>query len=358
MKKKTYIECHFGTFYYIHDTEIGEEIFRAILEQGYEFIPLRPKQREKMLKAPEAFKIWFSKKWPPAYLKKERIGIFTGDGNRPGTYMEVHFRISDPEIKWGNFSTLEYVIEEPWLRLSNHLQCYLAIAKRIYEITNSAFGYIQSRDLIEYESLERCLQGPYWANFYGPEYVEMFGKKKVETMPCYKLEWLPDGGALVLLCENPFDFDTEENRKKAKAIKKHLGRRYFYRRFLPTYVPRFRFKSYEVVETSAETLLKAVSREDEESAWFALDTLGRKKVKEAAPALVKMLEERRNKSSASYIALVLSEIGDERALPVLEDILKDEHYIKPDERKYVIWTIKRIKGEIKTSLYKEWPFSP
>ncbi len=115
---------------------------------------------------------------------------------------------------------------------------------------------------------------------------------------------------------------------------------------------------YEIDETAAQAMVKAIGDEDELIAEFALDTLGRKKAKEAAPLLVEILQERRHKKYAAFIALVLGEIGDKRALPVLEDILKDEDYIKPDKRKDVIWAIKKIKGEIKTSLYEEWPFSP
>ncbi len=115
---------------------------------------------------------------------------------------------------------------------------------------------------------------------------------------------------------------------------------------------------YEIDETAAQALVKAIGDEDELIAEFALDTLGRKKAKEAVPLLVGILQERRHKKYAAFIALVLGEIGDKRALPVLEDILEDEDYIKPDKRKDVIWAIKKIKGEIKTSLYEEWPFSP
>jgi HEAT repeat protein len=108
---------------------------------------------------------------------------------------------------------------------------------------------------------------------------------------------------------------------------------------------------YEIDETAAKALVKAIGDEDEFIAQEALDTLGRKKVKEAVPLLIEILRERRHKEYAPFIALVLGEIGDEKALPVLQDILKDEDYIKLQERESVIWAIKKIKGEIKTSLY-------
>jgi len=108
---------------------------------------------------------------------------------------------------------------------------------------------------------------------------------------------------------------------------------------------------YEIDETAAQALVKALDDEDELIAERALDDLGRKKAKEAVPLLIEILQQRRHKEYAPFIALILGEIGDKRALPVLEDILRDEDYIKLQERESVIWAIKKIKGEIEISLY-------
>lgn len=74
-------------------------------------------------------------------------------------------------------------------------------------------------------NLERALPDIFWCNFFGPEYVEMFGADKVLSAPCYSVQCLPDGGAMLLTSPSPFDYLEDPNgfERLREKVKEHLG---------------------------------------------------------------------------------------------------------------------------------------
>ena len=91
-----------------------------------------------------------------------------------------------------------------------YAQRYLEVGKRLYSIVQPAFGWI------ERVSPMKCLPGYtefsdvedlavpmiYWANFFGPEYVDKLGKEYLMNAPGWKVEELKDGGVLYVLSPN------------------------------------------------------------------------------------------------------------------------------------------------------------
>jgi hypothetical protein len=71
------------------------------------------------------------------------------------------------------------------------------------------------------------IPGVYWANFFGRIYVEMIGRQKFLSAPCFQREELEDGGFLLLTSENPLDWDKPEVQELRKAMRDHLGYEYF-----------------------------------------------------------------------------------------------------------------------------------
>ena len=93
--------------------------------------------------------------------------------------------------------------------------------------------------------LQEGLPGIYWANFFGPIYVDFFGREKFLTVPAYHKEELPDGGFLVLTAPSPLDYDRPEVRVLEEAILDHLGRDAFFEKAYPEKlcrVPHFTFE--------------------------------------------------------------------------------------------------------------------
>src|SRR3989475_11657853 len=74
-------------------------------------------------------------------------------------------------------------------------------------------------------ALRRALPDIYWANFFGPEYVEMFGSDRGNSAPIHSVESLSDGGALLVLSPSPLDFlkDPGEFDRLRLHLKRHTG---------------------------------------------------------------------------------------------------------------------------------------
>lgn len=118
----------------------------------------------------------------------------------------------------------------------NKLDQFLKVFKELCGVLRASYGFVKTHEMgrhldkqgKEYGvaiDLKRALPDIYWANFFGSEYVEMFGDDKIKSAPSYRVETLAGGGALLTLTSSPFDFDTDktgfENRRI--QLKQYLG---------------------------------------------------------------------------------------------------------------------------------------
>ena len=76
--------------------------------------------------------------------------------------------------------------------------------------------------------LERGIPGVYWGNYFGPFYVDWFGRKKIEELPCVEKRWLDSGGIFFTTAPTPFDWNSPVARQIQQAVKEHLGEDAFY----------------------------------------------------------------------------------------------------------------------------------
>ncbi len=72
-------------------------------------------------------------------------------------------------------------------------------------------------------ALENGVPGIYWGTYFGPFYVDWFGREKFETLPYVKKEELSTGGIFFTTAETPFDWDKPDTRVRQRAVMKHLG---------------------------------------------------------------------------------------------------------------------------------------
>ena len=94
-------------------------------------------------------------------------------------------------------------------------------------------------------NLKEELPGIYWANLFGPVYVQFFGGEKFRSVPAYHKEELPDGGFMLLTSASPFDYGQTKIRKLEEKIIDHLGREAFFEKAHPKKVcrvPQFTFE--------------------------------------------------------------------------------------------------------------------
>ena len=134
-----------------------------------------------------------------------------------------------------NFYILSITLERDYLKDPRNVSELLQTAKNLYEIIHPAYGSIMDFEEVmpmnaslgnaSPTEIRRALPGVYWANFLGPEYVELFGADRVFSTSCYRLERLKDGGVLLVLSPSPLDYHAEPEKFKqlASEVKIHLG---------------------------------------------------------------------------------------------------------------------------------------
>jgi len=149
------------------------------------------------------------------------------------------------------FDHIGMSVDSAWFTSPEQLRRFVSVAKGLYGIIHANNGYIQnwqSERLVgeltdEYGNLigymppkERwLLKGLFWINFFGPEYVTMFGRDRLLSAPWTKIEELPDGGFLTLISESPFDASKPEYQKRKKALYKYFGDEVFTGSLLPPF---------------------------------------------------------------------------------------------------------------------------
>jgi hypothetical protein len=82
-------------------------------------------------------------------------------------------------------------------------------------------------------NLKVSLPGVYWANFFGPVYVEWFGLQKFEKIDVFKKEPLEDSGWLLVTRQSPLQYESPNAREIEDWIIKHLGPKAFFEKSNP-----------------------------------------------------------------------------------------------------------------------------
>lgn len=88
------------------------------------------------------------------------------------------------------------------------------------------------------------LPGVYWGNYFGPFYVDWFGREKFETLPCVHKQWLDTGGIFFTIAPTPFEWSTPEAKQVEKEVRQHLGADAFF--------------DIEIVRARMQTLMQAM----------------------------------------------------------------------------------------------------
>lgn len=76
--------------------------------------------------------------------------------------------------------------------------------------------------------LEESIPGVFWGNYFGPFYVDWFGREKFDDLPCVEKSWLDSGGIFFTTAPTPFDWNTPEARQMQQAAMEHLGHDAFF----------------------------------------------------------------------------------------------------------------------------------
>lgn len=145
-------------------------------------------------------------------------------------------------------------VEEKWAKNEVHLQKLVDFTHDIYSMFNGFWFAVLGLDAEREEKrslrwfrpkhdhpnggyyieeapgifLHNGIPGIYWANYYGPFYVDWFGREKFEDLPCVFKKEMPDGGYFFTTAPSPWEWNSEEARKIQSQIRDHLGRDAFF----------------------------------------------------------------------------------------------------------------------------------
>ncbi len=120
-----------------------------------------------------------------------------------------------------------------------------------------------------------ALEGIYWANFFGPPYIDFFGRQRLLTAPCLEVREVNENLILLLTAKSPLAPEMLDNDDIVEPIKDHLGRRAFPGPNYPDEpceVPEFDFgDSQQVVDVTepktVEEKIKKYRRKFEEKGY-------------------------------------------------------------------------------------------
>lgn len=103
----------------------------------------------------------------------------------------------------------------------DHCENLLHIVRLLYKAYKPRYGWVERGLMSGYTTRDaiKNLEIPhiYWANIFGPEYVEKYGKEYFQNAPGWLCEFLDDGGCLYVLSP-----DINRNKKGIKALEEEV----------------------------------------------------------------------------------------------------------------------------------------
>jgi hypothetical protein len=241
------IDLGFFTYLDLRTEQLARSLLRLIYDQGKEFAPQVFEKRGRMFAAGTSDLDALAESWS----KSDSFVM-----RREDRY-ESELAVTTLSLA-SRFNLFKLWVEEEYFESESRVDCFLSLSVAIYGLLRPAYGKIhQTRDAIESATvqdprygntvvpidLRKGLPGIYWANFFGPEYVELFGRRKLLAAACERVVDLPDGGLLLVTVPSPLDPWQAGSRTRQRVIRKYLGEDFFHHwgQSAPGKVPRFRY---------------------------------------------------------------------------------------------------------------------
>ncbi len=234
---------------YIGQEKIARRFVDLMLESGDIFVPQKfdiEKEKDRPNKIPflenteRAIKEMSSGKYPGMVAKRKKP-----------VYVSYVWEATD----FAMFDTVSIMVGESWCRTASNVDKLVQFAKGLYSIVEASNGHICHWELEPpYDRIEERMEdggisnrsrfpdvrynlpGLFWANFLGPEYVEMWGRGFLRRAPCHHTEELNDGGMVLYLAESPLRAGEKSFSQAKKRLFAYLG----YEAFDGRRFPKFR----------------------------------------------------------------------------------------------------------------------
>jgi hypothetical protein len=114
-----------------------------------------------------------------------------------------------------------------FLKKEENFNSFMSFCKELTELLEPVRGDIANYTFPDsHEPIDLQIRHPeiQWMNFFGKPYIDLFGREKLLSAPCYKVELINDNVIALQATENVFEPIPNEVRT---AIKKHLGENAF-----------------------------------------------------------------------------------------------------------------------------------
>jgi hypothetical protein len=204
--------------------------------------PLRKRFTKETL--PQAISLLVNRVGQETDLNKSSGEISLERRKRP----EVSCRIEWIRGAHTPFSKPFYYIEEEYTEDVGHLEAWLAFCWPLLGFHDAWFAAVcldrewEDHNVLTYQKrrlpdwpdgykvqhgvgteLQKGVPGVYWGTYFGPYYVDWFGRERFDTLPCVDKQELPTGGIFFTTAPTPFDWSEPETQAMQRSVMDHLG---------------------------------------------------------------------------------------------------------------------------------------
>lgn len=252
------IVLNIRTNLFLGTREIGEKILNSLIRSGNVFTPStfwigQSTSQRQVRFDPENLSLpleaWTDHRYSLGIIAERSEPLLVSLNVAASDYamfdfLILRFSLSDREGKF-NEDLAKLFVD------SVGIQNLVRVSRNLYTIIGANSGIIandyhehslgeyfgKDGNLLGYNppNVPHALSGLFWANFFGPEYVEALGRDRLISAPCHKIEELSDGGIIVFLSESPLDASGKDYKVRKRELYDYLGEDAFTGRLMPKF---------------------------------------------------------------------------------------------------------------------------
>lgn len=203
----------------------AREFFKILFDQGELFIPERISQTEPVRgrfdknNLDDAVRLWIDKGKNPEVHSSCIMMVNT----KP---LRTSIMVSWSRSAHATFNSIVVWIGQKYISKNYGIEPLLSFGESLFDYTGAFYGFISRIDVEEAQfvagTLQTRLPGVYWANFFGPLYIDFFGKEKIENAPCYQKKKITDG-IVLLTAKSPTGLENIADRVFENDLRTYLN---------------------------------------------------------------------------------------------------------------------------------------
>lgn len=259
-KAARYVRLTFFARTPLASAEKGKEFYRLLRSMGPEYLPEFYSAGEPAdwpfdwNRLDDIVRLWYNEGWLAGKAKGFGEGTLFRRVTPPRLHGDVSTHYSNaPHNSSGLCNNINLDFPISWVRQSREAEI-LALSSRLFQWAKADFGFLctTSKSLhgscrvvwdappptkAEWQELAsgwvcrelfESLPSLFWGNFFGPVYVDFFGRQKLLKAPDCLVEELPEERIFLRLSKSIFDLASEEVLERIEALKQYLDPEAFY----------------------------------------------------------------------------------------------------------------------------------